>query len=248
MHPFRMLSLLALPLLVASCTRRPSDPAIALEMKFDGQAKALTWVGARAVSTPTGIAFEPGVTGQAVRFDGSGASIDLAPVDALPLAGELTLELWVKVADWENPYTGSPRLETIVSHATDFTIEVLPDAWTFRAGLSTAEDKLTLAGGAARLGCWQHVALVVERDSCSALLYVDGQEVAQQPTRGDLKLTPGIPLRVGTWFQKNQAYCGSVDELRLWLRALPASEIRERASALGAPLATASVSVPSFKP
>lgn len=225
--PFLALSVV-LCCLASGCAPRPSAPAIALELDFEGTATAAAWIDVAAVPTATGISYEPGVVGQAMRLDGSGASVDVSPVDALPLAEELTIELWVKVADWTNPYKGSALLESIVSHTDDFTIEVVPGTWNFQACLSTGEDKLKLAGGSARLGAWQHVALVLEAESRMARLYVDGQVVAQREARGALRLTPGLPLRIGTWYQKNQAYCGAVDELRIWQRGLSANEIRER--------------------
>ena len=186
----------------------------------------------RHEATPTGITFEAGVVGQAAHFDGSGAGVDINPVELLPLSKAMTLELSVKVDNWKNPYAGSARIETIVSHSDNFSICVLPESWKFRADLRTRAGKIELTGGAVRLGAWQHVALVLDDEAGMARLYVDGQVVDQRELHGDIVLQQGVPLRVGTWFKQNQAFCGSVDSLRIWQRPFDDAEMRKHSATL----------------
>jgi len=215
----------------AACAPRPREDSIAIEFDFDRSTEPAAWIDVDHRASPTGITFEHGVDGEAVRFDGSGASIDVTNVDALPLTSALAVELSVNVADWKNPYAGSALLESIVSHTDDFTIALLPSTWTFRADLRSSGGHVRLEGGAVRHGTWQHVALVLDEMDSMARLFVDGVVVDQRVVHGRIALTPGIPLRIGTWFEKNQAYCGAVDNLRIWQRALTTSEIAEHARA-----------------
>jgi hypothetical protein len=46
--------------------------------------------------------------------------------------------------------------------------------------------------------------------------------------RGTVPIRGNLDLVVGTWFQKNQAFCGGLDSIRLWNRALSADELRAR--------------------
>lgn len=230
MHIHR-LAVLGSGLALVACTQtpRPSTPSVALEFPFENSVEPVAWIAVGHEATPTGITFEPGVEGQAVRFDGSGASVDVTAVDHLPLTRALTVELFLKVEDW-NPYAGSAALETVVSHSDDFTIAVIPTSWGFRADLRTSEGRFELRGGAVRFGAWQHVALVLDEETRMARLSVDGVVVDQREARGQFALRPGIPVRIGTWFKQNQAFSGAVDSLRIWERALTASELTQRAN------------------
>ncbi|MBL8858817.1 MAG: LamG domain-containing protein [Planctomycetes bacterium] len=221
-------------LLLVACggQPRPSAPSVALQLDFEESTGPAAWVDVRHEATTTGITFENGVTGKAIHFDGSGAGVDIQPVDQLPLSEALTLELNVKVDNWTNPYQGSARIQSIVSHSDNFSISVLPTSWKFRADLRTSGGKFELTGGSVRLGAWQHVALVLDHEDGLARLYVDGQVVDQREVRGNVVLQTGVPLRIGTWFKQNQAYCGAVDSLRIWQRAVAAGEMRDRAAAL----------------
>lgn len=219
-------------LVLMACARapRPSAPSVALELDFEHSVEPAAWIEVAHAATPAGITFVPGVEGQAARFDGSGASVDVTGVDPLPLTRAFTVELCLKVEDWKNPYGGSALLESVVSHSDDFTIAVLPTSWTYRASLRTSEGRFELAGGAVRLGAWQHVALVLDSEARMARLCVDGVVVDQREAPGQFSLQKGLPLRVGTWFKQNQAFCGAVDSLRIWERVLTASELSSRAS------------------
>lgn len=228
--PVAALSSFAL-LALSGCDPRPGAPSIALEFAFDDSVTPAAWIDIAHAASPTGITFEPGVEGRAARFDGSGAQVDVSGVDALPLTRAFTVETHVKAADWTNPYTSGSALESIVSHSDDFTIAIVPSKWTYQAVLHTSEGQVRLEGGAVRVGTWQHVALAFDASEHMARLYVDGIVADQREAKGTFALQPGLPVRVGTWFKQNQAYCGALDCLRIWDRALESAELVEHAAA-----------------
>jgi hypothetical protein len=83
---------------------------------------------------------------------------------------------------------------------------------------------------------WTHVALVYDRFLVDRVrLYIDGEIVARGLPLGD---APGFAdvrnLRLGTQFERNGAYRGMVDEVKVYARTLSDEEIA--ASASGRPL------------
>jgi len=79
---------------------------------------------------------------------------------------------------------------------------------------------------------WTHVAIVYDRFLFDRMrLYVDGKLVARALPWGS---APGFAdlrtVRIGTWVERNGAYRGMVDELKLYARALSEAEIEASAA------------------
>ena len=174
-----------------------------------------------------------GLVGGAARFDGSGAAVEVRGIGRAPLTDGLTLEFWVRPDDWKNPYKGSAHLESIVSHSTVFTVGIDFDTYAVRATVSTdtPADGVRLRGGHVPPGHWHHVALAYDSTAGIVVLYLNGEVVDAKQAGGALQLNDKVPLVIGTWYQRNQAFSGAVDEVRLWDRALSANLMRERAGA-----------------
>jgi hypothetical protein len=78
---------------------------------------------------------------------------------------------------------------------------------------------------------WTHIAIVYDRFVLDRMrLYVDGDLVARALPWGS---APGFAelrtLRLGTWVERNGAYRGMVDEIKLYARTLSEEEIVESA-------------------
>lgn len=231
------LGAIVLGLALSSCGGRglpPLVPGLALEFAFEGSCEAHAVTELAHEVPPQGITFESGVEGHAARFDGSGAALKLLGIDALGLRNAMTLEFFMNADDWKNPYLAGGGLESLVSHSDIFTVAVDPHVWRLQARLTCGgrEESLRLAGGTIRPGAWHHVALVL--DGVRARLVLDGEVVADEPAGGDLSLRPDLHLVVGTWFQRNQAFAGRLDSIRLWSHALTPEELRERAARVSA--------------
>jgi hypothetical protein len=79
---------------------------------------------------------------------------------------------------------------------------------------------------------WTHVAVVYDRFLIDRMrLYVNGQLVARALPFG---AAPGFAdirtLRLGTWYERNGAFRGMVDELKVYARTLSDEEITAAAS------------------
>jgi hypothetical protein len=223
---------------LAGACGKASSPALpvglALELAFDGTCDPRSAAPMTFVAPTQGLRFVPGVEGRAASFDGSGASVAIKGLDRLGLAEAFTLEFLVNAEDWENPYGAGSGLESLVSHSGAFSVAIDPHQWRLQARLEAGanEHELFSEAGSLQPGVWHHVAL--RFDGELGQLALDGRIVATEPAQGQVTIGENLALTIGTWFQRNQAFCGSLDSLRLWTRALGEQELAARAAALPA--------------
>lgn len=233
MHPrllFPSLLLLVLP----SCSgpARPTEPGLVLQLEFEDDCAPVAIADLATQIPASGVSFVPGLDGRAAHFDGSGAELKLKGLEQLGLSNSMTLEFYVNAADWQNPYAAGGGLESLVSHSDNFTVAIDPTSHELQACLRTSarEEAWALAGGTLTPGAWHHVALVLDGAQELAHLVLDGDEVATLELSGALVVQANLELVVGTWFKQNQAFCGELDSIRLWKRALSADELAARAA------------------
>lgn len=202
-----------------------------LELGFEDSCRPSTASESGLGVSPAGITFESGIEGRAARFDDSGASVRLVGLERLHGADSMTLEFFVNMADWYNPY-GEAELKNLVSLADVFAVAV--KGWTLEARVTTAGAGKTqrFTGGSFGPGAWHHVALVLDGAQGRARLVLDGLEVAGTSVRGKLAIAPTLELVVGAWLEQEEIFSGVLDSVRLWARALSADELRARAALL----------------
>lgn len=206
----------------------PLDDGELIRFTFDGNADGMV-AGHLTVTTPeSGVEFIDGVIGKAIRFDGTGAEIQVEKAGTLPIADQLTLEFWLRY-DGENPVRKSATY-TCAAHSSAFNIAVTPHRGTMSAKLTTAEGKVKLQGaeGEIQIGKWSHVALVY--DGSRARIYINGEVTAATRASGPIEMKPRLNFGIGTWTKTNQALFGAIDELHLWNRALSDEEISQHAT------------------
>jgi len=159
--------------------------------------------------------------------------------------------MWLRRENWVNPYGKGSRFQQVaavdleldykgraevrqVAFALDLAPPrervgaVLPEHYIFRpqarAGEVRIEPSRALSIPAQR---WTHVAVVYDRFLVDRLrLYVDGKQVARGMPWG---AAPGFAMiravRIGTASERNGAYRGMVDELKVYARPLGEEEI-----------------------
>src|SRR5437867_441880 len=188
MHPSSALATLLLVALLPSCdgAKSPAASGAALELPFEGSCQPVSKAALAVQAPSSGVTFQAGVEGRAARFDGSGSEVKLKGLDGLAIQDAMTLEFFVKVADWLNPYKAGSGLESLVSHSSIFTVGVDPRSWKLEARLTTdaSPEALRLEGGAVPPGAWHHVALVLDPAAGKALLVLDGEVVNEVAARG----------------------------------------------------------------
>lgn len=164
-----------------------------------------------AVATATSPTWtSAGRFGNGIVFNGTSSRV--RSNSNITLNGTFTLEAWVL-----NP--GNQAYETIQSVGSDRDFYLANGTLAFYTGTTN------FVFGAVAVNTWQHVALV--SDGTSVRAYVEGTQVgaAQSATLGAVS----GPLQVGSWIDTGGAnsdfFSGTLDEVRVYNRALSAAEI-----------------------
>jgi hypothetical protein len=104
-----------------------------------------------------------------------------------------------------------------------------------------ADQSLIVASGVTKapevklaltLGRWTHIAAVFDAPSGTAITYIDGEVAAVSEIPVDVAPRPGNTA-VGSWHRPQHPYAwpgefrGRIDEVTIWDRALPQSEIQQ---------------------
>ncbi|MEV4146195.1 LamG-like jellyroll fold domain-containing protein [Amycolatopsis sp. NPDC049691] len=165
----------------------------------------------------------PGVTGNAVQFDGSGQYGQTGgPV--LDTTGNYSVGAWV-------------RLDRTGSWATAVSQDGAPSSG-FYLQYSAADDRLAFSTSSGRAlsdvapqtGRWYHLVGVHDADAGTYVLYVDGVAQAKTWTQQAGDAAPG-PLAIGravSGGRYSDFWPGSVDDVVVWNRVLTSAEVAGR--------------------
>jgi hypothetical protein len=199
-------------------------------MDFDEASGAATdSSGLGHVGTVNGAVRVPGVHGgRALSFDGVDDSVTVADANSLDLAAGMTLEAWVNpgaMDGWESVVvkergTGS---YSYALYAQDGGAQ--PGGATVPSGNLHANGNFRTLRGVSPIaaGTWTHVATTYNGET--QRLFVNGVEVASRAQAGSIDVGTGN-LRIGgndVW--AGEYFQGLIDEVRIYDRALTASEI-----------------------
>ena len=162
-----------------------------------------------------------GRNGRALSFDGVNDMVTVADAAALDLTTGMTLEAWVY------PTAGGSQWRTgVIKEAPGdlaYSLYVRdgngrPATWVTTSGNQNATGNTALPTNA-----WSHVASTY--DGSQLRLFVGGTQVASRLLTGAL-LTSNGPLRMGGNTVWNEWLAGRMDDVRIYNRALSASEIQ----------------------
>jgi hypothetical protein len=227
-------------------TVAPHPPAIALtfDRRFPSDEYLSRHQGQEVVS-------RPGRRGNGLYVGGNGDWLDVEVPRGFDTAHGMTLEFWMKRDSWVNPYAKGAKYQTVASvdlereyrgHAEiqqiAFSLELsvprerlgapLPEDYQFRPHARVGEVRVAPARAmSVPARQWTHVAVVYDRYLFDSMrLYVDGKEVARAVA---WNAAPGFAdiraVRIGTGAERNGAFRGTVDELKVYARPLDDDEI-----------------------
>lgn len=174
-----------------------------------------------------------GKFGSALEFDGDGDTVEVKHNDSLNMTTAVTMEMWVKVppvgglvnqvgiekGTWDaaGEYSLYPVYE--VGDGTLVQFNDLPDG---------CDDEN--AGRRIRDNAWHHLAGVW--DGKTIFLYIDGEVDRSSQCAGKLGTTTQ-KLYIASRMGSSRFLVGTVDEVRVYNRALTREEIREDMETLG---------------
>jgi hypothetical protein len=189
------------------CGSPVERPVPVVSLSFDG--------GDSTGGLPPGLTSVNGILGKAAHFDGSpGCRLEAGPAG---ISSPATLSVWVRIErpredfrlisrlDGDRDQTGTVRFKGCRVQAWN------GDSWS------------DLVPFIAVNGSWQHLAIVFQDDG-NAVGYVNGRRKGTAACGFDFA---GVGFGVGAGFPATSGspFAGSMDEFRIYDRALPADEI-----------------------
>jgi len=173
------------------------------------------------VSGPTGY-------GMALEFDGSNDYVRLPIGSAIAAMTDITVSTWANFSDlgggWQRlwDFGNDEQINMFVTPRMGTAGEL---RFAITIAGNTAESNITAT--ATLPSGWHHVAAVIDSASMTMKLYQDGKLVAEGPT---LTLPSDLGETTENYLGRSQYaadayYFGSLDEFRIYDRALSESEI-----------------------
>ncbi len=175
-----------------------------------------------------GAGYDVGEVGRAFSFDGKGQYVKIPPSAGLNPGGQLTIEFWMKAAPG-NPVSSFQGLVTSDYYGVEIANGVSFYVSSDHGGSWAISPHASLSAGV-----WHHVAGTY--DGAIVRLYIDGQPLgmALKHIGAISPLPSGSFVAIGSEDGRTQfADCvgsryfnGLIDEVRIYDRALSASEIK----------------------
>jgi hypothetical protein len=171
------------------------------------------------VGSPTWVT---GKMGNAISFNGTNSYVDFSNILSL-VGSDLSLSVWVKptaVTDYMSfidklANNGNYRLLGYANGVVEYGIRDAANGY----------DYIDSAAGVLQAGQWTHIAVVHTSSNNTATLYINGVAAGTKTfslTRNDA----GVPLRAGYTTNNGVYYNGAIDDMRIYNRALSASEVQ----------------------
>lgn len=162
-----------------------------------------------------------GKFGSSLVFNGS-SYVTVPNAASLNLTAAMTLEAWVY------PTASGPYATTLMKEQPGDYVYALygsaPSNPSAEINVSTAHsgERVTTGPSALPLNAWSHLASTF--DGSTLRVYVNGAQVASKPFSGPIATSTGA-LRIGGNAVWGEYFRGSIDEVRIYNRALSAGEI-----------------------
>lgn len=151
-----------------------------------------------------------------------GAGFVALPPGTLRGIGETTIESWVKFGQFRT----SQQFFSSGSLRRNLHLGIERGDRHLLFGVRSDKERTwETAQGVLTAGEWCHIAVVI--GAMETKLYFNGMLVAGIPIAHSFNGLPGnSPVYFGRWITPNSGFVGSLDEVRIWARALSEAEIR----------------------
>ena len=158
--------------------------------------------------------------GTALTFNGSSSWVTVLGSASLNLTTAFTLESWVK------PTALNSWQAAVIKEASgglSYAVYANTSSRTPAAALHTSSDVNLYGSSALPLNSWSHIT--ASYDGATVKLYVNGALVNSQSWTGQMPSSTS-PLRIGGDSAWGEYFQGTIDEVRVYNRALSVTEIQ----------------------
>jgi len=211
----------------------PTDPGttgLVTWYKMDGDVKDSSGKNYHGTINGT-TSFETGYAGQALVFGGTNGYVDLPLGPLMPTLTDMTVATHVYLADSSSSWQ---RIFDFGSGTSNYMF-LCPrqgTAGNMRFGIRTptVNEQIVNSPGPMTVG-WHHTAIVINGQTKTLTLYLDGEPVVSGPTA---VLPKDLGNTTQNWLGRSQYaadgyFTGSLDEFRIYNRPLSQAEIRHLA-------------------
>jgi hypothetical protein len=206
----------------ASQEKPQKIPDALIQLPFEESLENLGKVVARGDVHSGEIKYKESQHGMALQTQGDGSWVAVYSQRKIDVGGLVEISFSFKRANWENPYIGGSGFQTIATvngkdekRINHLSFGFLPGA-SLAFYISFTDDKnkyhtITTREGAVSFD-WHEVKLRVDMEAGETILYFDGNLIDRK-SLVPVALIKGIDRIIfGTWFRKNQAYRGLIDD------------------------------------
>ncbi len=199
----------------------PTNLIAAWGFDEDGGYTTFDASGHNLAGTVTNALYVPGKYNSGLNFNGASAWVTVPQNSLLDLTSGMTLEAWVYPVQ-----NGNWRTVIMKQRPGGLAYAIYaysgPDASPSSYINRNGADNVALGGAALPLNTWSHLAATY--DNANLRQYINGTLVATKAVTGSI-ITSTDVLRIGgnsTW---GEYFNGTIDEVRIYNRALTAGEI-----------------------
>lgn len=202
------------------------DPTLVLALGFNelsgtSAVDASSYSNTGTLNGPTRTA--AGKYGRALTFDGVNDWVTVANTSTLNLTTGMTLEAWVyptvTLTGWQSLLTK----EMSGTSAYIIYANIAPSNQTNWGIVIGGTEYILVGGSRPAANVWTHIA--VTYNGAMMRFYINGTQTATQSRTGSIAASTG-PLRIGGNSMWGEYFTGRIDEVRVYNRALSASEIQ----------------------
>ena len=218
----------------ATFTALPAPPSLVASYSFDaGSGPTLADISGRGhAGTISGATWSAaGKNGGALSFDGVNDWVTVADTAALDLTTAMTLEAWVRPTS-----TNRWRTVALKEQTGNLVYAVYGNNSGQRASANLwlgSSEKEARSASQLAANTWTHLAATY--DGATIRVYVNGALSGSTATTGSMPASTG-PFRIGGNAVWDEFFAGQLDDLRLYNRALSATEVQtDMATPVGPP-------------
>jgi len=176
----------------------------------------------------TGGEWTNGIIGGALKFDGTDSYVSVPSSSSLQLTSALTIAGWIKANNWDSANEVDPLARKGEGNPNNYQLAVVDGRATFYLDGGEADDDGFVGNTPLNTDQWYHIAATW--DGVAVRIYVDGV-VDNDPSdsRVDAIGTDTRPFYLGGR-SGTDLLEGTLDDVRLYNRALSEAEIRSLAA------------------